>query len=157
MIFAVGGVSALLGSLIAEPGATRLGARRAMVAGLTLSGAASLLAPLAHGAGVLSVVLLIAQQLVGDGAAVLFTVNALSLRQRLTPDASRGRVNASVRFLGLAAMLLGSLAAGALAERFGLRAVLVLATLIRISAALWLAGATIQVPDGGDRTADRLG
>jgi hypothetical protein len=62
--------------------------------------------------------------LVFDFGATLYGINYLSLRQAITPDALLGRMTATMRFLGVAAAPLGSLAGGALATVAGLRATL---------------------------------
>ena len=54
----------------------------------------------------------------------LHGVNLMSLRQSVTPHRLQGRMNASFRYVNLLGACLGSLAAGALAERVGLRATL---------------------------------
>src|SRR5262249_44937253 len=69
MIFAVGGVSSLLGALLARRVTTRLGAGPTMILGLCLTGLGILFVPLAPGATAVGALLLIMQQLVEDGAA----------------------------------------------------------------------------------------
>ena len=56
---------------------------------------------------------------------VLWQVVAVSLRQRITPDELRGRVNGAHRTLALGGMAAGAGLGGALSEVFGIRAVLV--------------------------------
>lgn len=68
--------------------------------------------------------LLIAQQLLGDGAATVYRINDTVLRQTLAPAGALARVNAGIKFVGLAAMLLGALAGGLLAEVWGARTAL---------------------------------
>jgi MFS family permease len=138
LIFAVGGLSSLAGAMLARGAARGWGARNVMIIGLLVSGAAALLAPLCRGAGMGAAGLLITQQLIGDGAVAMFMIHQISRRQTITPDHLRGRVNGCARVLGLAAMLAGSVGAGFLAERVGLRPLLVLAAIARASAALWL-------------------
>src|SRR5262249_53171865 len=74
MIFAVGGVSSLLGSVLVRPVTRALGVGPAMIAGLLVAG--GLLMPLtaAHGHGVFGAVCLLVQQL-GDGAVSIFLIN----------------------------------------------------------------------------------
>ncbi len=125
MIFAAGGVSSLLGALVAGRAARRLGAGPAMVAGVLLMGVSMLFVPVARGATVVAAMLLLAQQLVGDGAFTVYEIQQVSLRQAVTEDRLLGRVNASIRFAGLGAMLVGALIGGLLGETIGLRATLV--------------------------------
>ncbi|CAA9581065.1 MAG: hypothetical protein AVDCRST_MAG88-3336 [uncultured Thermomicrobiales bacterium] len=137
-IFAVGGISSLGGALVAERVTRRFGLGRALVGGLLVSGIATLFLPLGGGPLALAVVLLVAQQILGDGAATAYAINQTSLLQASTPDRLLGRANASVRFVEVAATLL-SLALGAfLGERFGLRPTLWVAALGVLLAPLWL-------------------
>lgn len=137
-IFAVGGISSILGALIAERITRRLGVGRAAVYGFLLYGLAALFIPLARGPLILAAIPLLAQQLLGDGAYTVYDINQNSLRQAITPDWLLGRVNASIRILGLGTMLVGSLLGGLLAETIGLRLSLVVAALIILMGALWL-------------------
>ncbi|MDQ3855187.1 MAG: MFS transporter, partial [Chloroflexota bacterium] len=122
MIWGVGGASSLLGALLATRLARRWGIGPAMIGCLVLAGFGSCLIPLAEGATLLSAALLIAQQLTGDGAYTAYDINQLSLRQLVAPERLLGRVNASMRFVGLGATLLGTVAGGWLGGAIGLRA-----------------------------------
>jgi predicted MFS family arabinose efflux permease len=57
-----------------------------------------------------------------DCGATLFFMPYLALRQKVTPDAFLGRMVSTMRFLTVATAPLGALAAGAIAEQFGVRA-----------------------------------
>ena len=138
MIFAVGGVSSLLGALAAGRLARRVGAGPAMTIALIVAGTSLFLVPAASGHAAVAIALLILHQMVGDGAATIYLVHETTLRQELAPEALRGRIHASVRFLGVAAMIVGSLTAGLIATSAGLRAALVIAALVRTGAAAWL-------------------
>jgi predicted MFS family arabinose efflux permease len=54
--------------------------------------------------------------------AVVWGICVNSLRQRLVPDALRGRVNASARVLSLSGLTTGALVGGLLAESYSLSA-----------------------------------
>ena len=138
MIYAVGGAGSLVGALVAGRSARRLGIGPTMVVALVLTGVGMLFVPLARGATVLTVLLLVAQQLVTDPAATVYEINQVSLRQAVTPGRVLGRVNASIRFVGMAAMLVGALLGGALGEWLGLRPTLVLGACGTFVAAGWL-------------------
>ena len=92
-----------------------------MVAGLAIEGVAYMLLPIARGSGPASVALLVAQQLIGDSAATVYFINAVSLIQTITPKPMLGRVNASLRFVRLASVLAGQLVAGIAGGVIGLR------------------------------------
>jgi len=125
MIYGVGGVSSLLGALLADRAGRWLGVGPAMVLGALSMGMSILLLPLAPTASLVGAAILIAQQLGGDGAYTIYDVNQLSLRQTITPQHMLGRVNGSFRVGSLGAMLVGSLLGGVLGDNLGLRPTLV--------------------------------
>ena len=137
-IYGVGGISALVGSLLAVPAARILGIGRAMVGGVVVMGLSILLVPLAPGPTIVGALFLVAQQLFGDGCYMIYDITQVSLRQGITPDRLLGRVNATVRVGGLGAMLAGALVGGALGNVFGLRAALVVGAIGTLVGALWL-------------------
>ena len=140
VIFAVGGASSIFGALAAERTAGALGTGMAIAAGLAINGVALMLLPIAHGHSYISVALLVAQQLIGDSAATIYFINSVSLIQAITPRPVLGRVNASLRFLGLASVLLGQLAAGIGGGIIGLRSTIALG-----AAGLWVAAAILAI------------
>jgi MFS family permease len=137
-IYAVGGVSSLVGSVLVGPVTRALGVGLAMIAGLLVAGL--LLMPLvaAHGHGPSAAVCLIVQQL-GDGAVLVFLINEVSLRQTIVAPGLMGRVNSSVGFLRSMARLSGVLVAGVAGEIIGLRATLGLGGAVVTLAAIFLA------------------
>ena len=70
---------------------------------------------------------LVLAQVVTDPAWTVYDINELSLRQVITPDRLQGRMNATIRVVGFAAMLIGTFAAGLLGETIGLRQTLFVA------------------------------
>ena len=126
LIYAVGGVSALGGSLLTPWLNRRVGTGRMMAIGLAVGGVGVALLPLAKAAGSLSWLFLVAQQLIGDGGLVVFGINEITVRQSLSPGDMLGRVNAGIRVAGLGAMLVGSVLGGLVGQAFGLRPTLVL-------------------------------
>ncbi len=125
-IFAVGGVSSFVGALLTRRLTTALGTRRAMVLGMALTAVASAALPLARGPVAVAAVLLIAQQLLGDGFATVYEITSESVRQAIVPDRMLGRVDAAIRVAGLLATVAGALVAGALGGPAGLRVPLAL-------------------------------
>ena len=138
MIFAVGGVSSLLGALVAGRLTARFGIGPTMIGALLLGAVGQLLIPLAPAVAVVAVAVLVGQQIVGDGAITVKEIAAVSLRQAVAPERVLGRVNGSIRFLGFGAMLVGTLLGGVLGETVGLRPTLALAGLCLGLAALIL-------------------
>jgi len=137
-IWAVGGISSLIGAMAAARVTRRLGIGPAMIGGLLLFGISMSLIPLAQGATLAAAGLLIMQQLFGDGAATIYQINHVSLRQAITPERLLGRVNASAQFLGLGGTLAGSLLGGLMGGMVGVRITLFLAALGTMLSTLWL-------------------
>ncbi|HLF76047.1 MAG TPA: MFS transporter [Dehalococcoidia bacterium] len=137
MIFAVGGMSSLLGSVLVQPVTRRLGIGPAMIAGLAISGLLLMPLSVAQGAGLFAVACLVVQQL-GDGATLVFMINEVTLRQAIVSQRMIGRVNATNEFLRSLARLLGVLVAGLAGELLGLRVALALGGGIVIAGALFL-------------------
>jgi hypothetical protein len=81
---------------------------------------------------------LIAQQL-GDGAAILYYINMTTVLQATPPDAMLGRMNATMRVVGLGAQLADTLLSGIVAEMAGLRAALAIGACANFAAAAVMA------------------
>lgn len=144
LIFAVGGVSSLLGALLAGRTTRRLGTGQTMLAGLLVAGVVRLFVPLAQDSSVAAASLLVTQQLIGDGALTLYLVNQVSLIQSIAPGRLLGRVNASMQFVEQGALVVGILAGGVLGEAIGPRATLLLASLVAILGVFWLAASPLR-------------
>lgn len=139
LIYAIGGVTSLLGALAADRVRRRLTAGGAMIAGLLLGALGAALTGLAPSDMLwLAVALLIATQIVSDPGITVYDINLVSLRQAITPTRLMGRVNSAVRFAGLTAMLVGSLLTVALIGPLGPRAVIMLAAAASFCSALVL-------------------
>jgi MFS family permease len=137
-IWALGGISSLIGAVATQSATKCFGIGPAMVAGCLLSGIAMIFVPLAQGAVLTAALLLILQQLLGDCAATIYQINQVSLRQAITQERLLGRVNASAQFLGLGAMLAGSVLGGCLGEIIGVRTMLFVSGFGTVFSALWL-------------------
>ena len=143
MIWAVGGVSSFLGAAFAPRISRRLGSGPAMVIGMGVFGLSSFFIPLASGATLLSAAFLIAAQL-GDGFYILYEINLVSLRQSITAEHMLGRVNATMQFINLGAILAGSLLGGLLGQALGVRPVLFIGASGTLLAAVALALSPIR-------------
>ncbi|HZQ37763.1 MAG TPA: MFS transporter, partial [Dehalococcoidia bacterium] len=139
MIFAVGGLTSLAGAVVASRLQRVGGLGRWLVASVLLRGAGTLCIPLATGVSAAGVALLVANQCLTDPAYTFFEINAVSLRQTVTPGGMLGRVGATVRVLDFAGMLVGTAIAALLGELLGLRPTLFAAVAVIGGAALWLA------------------
>ncbi|HEY7295601.1 MAG TPA: MFS transporter, partial [Dehalococcoidia bacterium] len=139
MIFAVGGLTALLGATVAGRWRWFGGLGRALTLSVWLRSGGMLCIPLATRVSAAGVVLLVASQCLTDPAYAFFEINAVSLRQTVTPGRLLGRVSATLHVLDFAAMLAGTALGGLLGEAMGLRGALFVAVGVTLCAALWLA------------------
>jgi hypothetical protein len=89
-----------------------------------VGGLSAILLPLAAGPSVVIVAMCMTSFFVVQAALANTNVLAASLRQTLTPDDIRGRMNASVRTLVFGSLSLGGLAAGVSGSVIGLHATL---------------------------------
>jgi len=138
VVFAAIGVGYLLGALIGRRLVRRFGLGPASIGGAVLNGVAVLLIPLAGGHGIVPVALLVASQLFLGLGIMVNDVPETSLRQALTPDRLRGRVNATIRFVARGPSLFGALLGGALGQVVGLRLTLLVMGVGLLCAPLWL-------------------
>ncbi len=123
IIIGFGGVGALAGALVASRLAR--GAGRATLATLLfVTHAAALLIPLASGPMWLVIALLVAHQLVGDGARTAYEVLGVTLRQRRLPAALLGRANGAFHAVMTSSLLVGALASAVMAGALGSRTTL---------------------------------
>src|SRR5208283_1229239 len=121
MIYATGGAASFIGSAITTRTVAKLGVGRALASGLGAMGLGFALLTFAHGAGIVSIALLVGQQVIGDSFGTIYFVTQMSFIQKIAPPAMLGRVVASVRFLGLGAGLLGALLGALIGNLIGLR------------------------------------
>lgn len=138
MIFAIGGLSSLLGALVAGPLTRHFGLGPTLVISMVLISLGMLAPALAVGAGLVAIVLLVINQLLTDPAWTLHNITELTLRQSLIPAEVLGRVNGSVRFLEFGANLLGMLLGGVLGEVLGARTTLMIGACGGLVSAVWL-------------------
>lgn len=125
IVFAALGPGFLVGALLAPRAARRFGPGRVMTYAPLLTVAGLGLVPLATGSQTSAVLMLSAAHFVMACGIQLHGVNFMSLRQAITPHRLQGRMNASFRYVNLLGACLGALAAGALAERIGIRLTLI--------------------------------
>ena len=151
VLFALGGISSLVGALWAERIVRRWGLGPTMVLGLTLSSASLLCVPLASGPLPLILALVGAQQLF-DAPATVYEIHETSLIQASAPDHLLGRVTASLRCVEWAAMLAGALLGGLLGEVIGPRATMFVGALGTLPTVLWLIASPVRqlraMPEG---------
>jgi hypothetical protein len=140
LLVATGGLSALLGAIMAERVVRRFGLGKTVGIGLFMYGATGLLIPLAGAGGsvTLALFLLFLSQLLGDASVSIYFIAEVSLRQSLVPANLLGRTNASMQFLSQGVAPLGALLAGILGGMIGLRLTILIGVLGVMLAGTWL-------------------
>ena len=127
IVISAGGIGALVGAAAAGRVTRRFGVGPALIGGLAFHGFCSFLVPLANGSVREATAILLFAQIVGDTTLMIFFINAVSLRQAVTPDRLLGRVNASFQVVIAAVGPLGFLLGGLLGEAIGMRPTLFIA------------------------------
>jgi MFS family permease len=137
-IFAVAGGGGLLGAGLAGPIANRAGIGQAMVGGMLLAALAETVIALAQGPVLLAAALVTLGEAGVQGGDVVSSIANRSARQIVVPDATQGRVTATMRVLVAALAALGAVLGGWSADRLGLRLTVLIAGVGTVVAALWL-------------------
>lgn len=127
LVFAIGNTGFLAGAVIARRLTATIGMGPTMQLGVSLFGPSMLLFAIAPVdlAGPAFGAMLFAN---GLGIAI-HNVNQVTVRQVLTPDGLRARVQSVIRLLGFGAIPLGTLVGGVIGETVGLRAALLVSGL----------------------------
>lgn len=121
-ITAIGGLGSFVGAAVASRVVARIGAGRAMIAGLAGTVVGSALIPLAPaGAVVVGAAFLIGQQVTGDASGTVYGVVENSVTQTIVHDRVLGRVRATVGVITTVTALVGSILGGVIGAAFGLR------------------------------------
>lgn len=146
LVFAVGGLGAVLGAWAAPAMARRLGGGGAMALGLALMVLGNACVPLAAAGGALGLALLVLHQLVGDGGHVVHEVTDRGLRQTLVDAPQLARADAGVRLAGQVATLAAALGGGLLGDALGSTGLLWVAVALFTAAAAmaWSAKAELR-------------
>jgi len=134
LVFAAGGVGAVIGAFMVGTVVRRLGLGATLALTVVGVGAGFLLWPLASVAAPLAV-LIGAEFLVGLCDS-MYNVSQVSLRQSVTPDHLLGRMTATLRTLFWGAWPLANLAGGILAGAIGAPLTIVIGGLIGLGTAL---------------------
>ncbi|MGH2558081.1 MAG: MFS transporter [Thermomicrobiales bacterium] len=138
VVLATGGAGAFIGAMLAGPAARRFGQGPALILGQFLFGATGLTVPLAILVPSVALPLIIAAEFLQWLSLLIYIVNAVSVRQTITPDRLLGRVNATARFVATGAQPLGSLTGGVLGGLIGVPMTLVVGELGMFVAVAWL-------------------
>ena len=138
LVFAIGGVGSFAGSLVAERLARRFGPGPAMIGAQVAFGLTGMLVPLAVLVPSWALPMIVASEFAQWMAILVYYVNAISVRQAITPDRVLGRVNATMRFLAGGANPIGAVIGGALGGLIGVPLTLVVASFGMLLGFLWL-------------------
>ena len=143
VIIGMGGIGSLAGALISRKLVRWLGLGRTLFTSSLLSLTCAIFIPLA-GSSVagssyaLIVGFLIAHQLLSDGFAVAFVIQAVTLRQTVLPKETLGRANAVVHVVTSGLLPVAAIIAGIIAEVAGTRVSIWIGVLIGFIAPLFL-------------------
>ena len=138
LVFATGGVGSFAGSIVAERLARRFGPGPAMIGAQVAFGLTGMLVPLAVLVPSWALPMIVASEFAQWMAILVYYVNAISVRQAITPDRVLGRVNATMRFLAGGANPIGAVIGGALGGLIGVPLTLVVASFGMLLGFLWL-------------------
>ena len=118
-------VGSVIASLVASRLEARFGPGRVVWASVIINGVALALPAFTSNA------FLVGAAILATGfAAVVWIIITVSFRQRISPDALLGRVNATYRLFAWGTQPLGALLGGVVAELFGLRSVFLLGAVL---------------------------
>ena len=135
-VLTMSGVGALLGSFVAGRLSRRWGLGPTLIVSIVVANAPLLLIPLASGNVVLNAVVIGAALLINGAGLVVYSIQAISVRQAAVSSDVLGRTNAGYRFAVTGAAAVGALLGGALGGWIGLRATMLIGGLGTI-AAIW--------------------
>ena len=153
---AIGGIGTIVGAAMAQTIGERLGIGRALMLACFLFVLATLLVAVAPPA--LPIPFLVASGLIQGPGVMIINVNALSLRQAVTPDPLLGRVNATGRWIAWGTIPIGALVGGILGTTIGLRETIAVSSLGGLIAIGLLAASPLRtlrrIPTLADPTKD---
>lgn len=150
LVESIGSAGSVAGALLASRITRRVGLGPTITVAVALVGIGWAMAPLASGPRALTAALIAGGLALAQFWIVIYTINVVSLRQRVTPQHIAGRVNASMISVMVAAAPLGSLSGGYLAGSTGIRPILLGGALFVLATAPWLAFSPVQRLAHGD-------
>lgn len=136
IVLTMSGVGAVLGSLVAGRLSRRFGLGPTLVVSIVVANAAPLLIPLASGGIVVTGIIIGLALLINGIGLLVYSIQAISVRQAAVSSDVLGRTNAGYRFGVTGTAAIGALLGGVLGEWIGLRATMVVGALGTL-AALW--------------------
>jgi predicted MFS family arabinose efflux permease len=150
LVFASGGIGALVGSVLAARLPGRLGLGRTLVLAAVAQGVFGITVPLAVAFPTHALPLVVFAEFMQWLWLVVFFVNVLSLRQAITPNRLLGRVAASNQVITGGMAPIGSFLGGVIGSAFGVEISLVVGIAGMFLAAGWIvwspAGRLLTLP-----------
>ena len=134
LIMATSAIGGLIGSLIADRVARKLGQGPTIWMSIVVGAPVGFVVPFVHKDWTL--VLLAVAQIFWWGTVVVYNITQVSFRQGLCPPQLLGRMNATMRFLVWGTMPLGGLLGGILGETVGVRETLLISAIV--TALVWV-------------------
>lgn len=144
LIFGVGSIGALLGSLVAQRVSQRWGIGPVLITAQLLIGLGSLLIPAASVWPNAALPVLILAELIQSGVGTIYGMLRYGLTQAVIPDQLRGRVRASTTVIGLLPAIVGAALGGILGEWLGIVPTVQIGALLGLCGWLWLLAAPIR-------------
>ena len=140
VVLGIGGLGAVVGSLVTSRVARRIGVGRACAVGCILFPAPLALVPLATGSHSLVLVFLFLSEFGSGLGVMMLDISIGALFAAEIPAAMRARVSGAYRMVNYGVRPLGAVTGGALGSWIGLRATLGLSVAGASACALWLVG-----------------
>lgn len=138
LVFASGGIGALIGAAAAPRIATMIGIGPSILWGAIAFGIANMPVPLAFYFPDIALPAVISAEFLAWLSLMVYNVNRFALRQAITPNHLRGRIGASSGTMISGAILLGSLAGGVIGDIWGVHMALWVGIIIMALAAIWV-------------------
>lgn len=138
LVFASGGVGALVGTILAPIIARKIGVGPSILVGSIGFGVANLPVPLAFYFPDIALPVVVFGETGAWLSLMIVNVNRFALRQALTPNHLRGRIAASSITLVSGAAMIGSLAGGVIGELISVHAALYVSIVFQAAGALWI-------------------
>jgi hypothetical protein len=126
LVLSMEGVGALLGSLVAARLSRHWGLGHTLIGSIVVANVAPLLIPAAPTGWLLSAPLIGASLMINGAGLVVYSIQAISVRQAAVTSDVLGRTNAGYQFAVTGAAAVGALIGGALGGLIGLRATMVI-------------------------------
>lgn len=144
LVFATGGVGALIGSVLAGRCSDRFGTGRTLIAAQLGFGLSGMLVPVAVLTPAVALPLVVAAEFLQWLMLLIYSVNAISLRQRVTSDELQGRLHATFAVLTRGFQPIGSILGGVVASVIGLSLTLVVSEIGMMLGVLFLIASPLR-------------